>query len=266
MKVLRGRRGLVTGAAAGIGRSIALALAKEGVDLALLDLDRDGLEHVAEEVGQLGVEAVTFVADVADPEQVSGCLASLRADPRGLHILINNAGVLHFDRLERTTLEDWDRVLDVNLRAPIRLVHELLPLLRAQDEAHIVNVGSLAGLVARRRLAAYGTSKSGLIGLSLGLRAELGPAIGVSVVCPGVIDTGLVDAARDTGHTRRRRPPARLAGSPERVAARTLTAIRRDRALVIVTAHARALWWLQRLSPYILDAHQQWRNRRRQRR
>jgi 3-oxoacyl-[acyl-carrier protein] reductase len=153
----------------------------------------------------------------------------------------------------------------VNLMTPITLVRELLPLLAAQDEAHILNVASIFGLVTMRKGAAYQASKSGLVGFSAALRAEYDrPGFGVSVLCPGFVRTAMIESF-DTGAPGQARHvlPGWATVTPEAVARAAIRAIRRDRGLVVISLPARLLWWLSRLSPSLFDwlTREGWRRR-----
>src|ERR1041385_1414131 len=130
MKVIRGRRALVTGAANGIGRAIALALAEEGADLFLIDIDGDNLSAVAMGALADGVEVATCVCDLAESAQVSDAVARVR-QWGGLNILINNAGLAYYGPTHLMTDAQWDRIMTVNLLAPVQLVRALLPALLA---------------------------------------------------------------------------------------------------------------------------------------
>jgi 3-oxoacyl-[acyl-carrier protein] reductase len=266
MQVIRGKKALVTGAASGIGRALALALAREGADLYLVDRDEVNLAAVAREARGLGVTVVTHVCDLTQPSQISAAVRSVLSG--GVNILVNNAGVAYYGATHDMTVEQWDRLMAVNLLAPIQLVRELMPALLAQDEAHILNICSIFGLVPLRKGAAYQTSKFGLVGLSAALRAEYGRDLGVSALCPGFVRTALLETF-ETGDPGRPRHvvPAWLCTSPEKVAAVAIRAIRRNRGMVVVTPAARLMWWLARFSPGLLDwlTRQGWRGKRRKR-
>ena len=264
MKVIRGKKALVTGAASGIGRSIALALAREGADLFLIDIDEAGLATVVEEIRKFGVEVIGKTCDVADADHLTGSINALMDSWGKLDILVNNAGVLYYGRTERMTEKEWDHLLAVNLGAPIRFTCRLLPILRAQPEAHILNISSIAGLVPVRKMAAYQTSKFALVGLSEALRAEYGSgSLGVTVLCPGLVKTKMLDSAlKQNRLTERHYLPAFLQVSPDLVAKRAIKAIRKNQGLVVISALARFLWFLHRLSPLILDTWEYNRNRR----
>jgi 3-oxoacyl-[acyl-carrier protein] reductase len=268
MRRIRGRKALVTGAASGIGRALALALAREGADLFLLDIDAAKLAATAREAESLGVAVVARPCDLAQPAEISAAVEALRASFGGrLHILVNNAGLVYYGRTDEMSLEQCRRILSVNLLAPIALVLAFIPLLMAQDEAHILNVGSIFGLTTFRKGAAYQASKFGLVGFSAALRAEyVRQGIGVTALCPGFVRTPMLESyATGASQPTRRDVPGWACMSPERVAAAAMRAIRRNRALVVVPVAARLLWWLTRLSPALVGwlLREGWRPSRR---
>lgn len=254
MKIIRGRKALVTGAASGIGRAIALALAREGADLYLLDVDEAALALTARAAQDLGVNAESRLCDLSRPSEITASVRAMMAGFGAPHILVNNAGLAHYGATHAISAEQWERVMAVNLLAPIQLVRELLPALRAQEEAHILNVCSIFGLVPLRKGAAYQTTKFGLVGLSAALRAEYGPELGVTALCPGFVRTALLETlASGDPHQRRPSVPAWLCTVPDKVAAAALRAIRTNKGIVVITPAARLAWWAVRLSPGLLD-------------
>jgi NAD(P)-dependent dehydrogenase (short-subunit alcohol dehydrogenase family) len=267
MKIIREKKALVTGAASGIGRAIALALAGEGADLYLLDIDGEGLDVTGRDAKRFGVAVMTRVCDLSDPKQVSDAVGSILSLWGGrLNILVNNAGTAYYGSTHDMTKDQWDKILSVNLLAPIQLVRELLPTLSVQDEAHIVNVSSIFGLVPMRKGAAYQTSKYGLVGFTAALRAEYGRRdFGVTALCPGFVDTAMIEEFETIGHQRRHRIPAWMCTSAEKVAKQTIIAIRRNKAIVVISPIARLLWFVMRFSPGLLDwiTREGWRQRRR---
>jgi 3-oxoacyl-[acyl-carrier protein] reductase len=266
MRVIRGKKALVTGAASGIGRAIALALARAGTDLYLVDIDEVKLAATLREAQSLGVTAAGGVCDLAQPAQISALINSVLSEWGKLDILVNNAGVAYYGATRDMTAEQWSRILAIDLLAPIQLVRELLPTLLARDEAHIVNVCSIFGLVPMRKGAAYQTCKFGLVGLSAALRAEYGREIGVTALCPGFVRTPMLETF-ETGDAGQRRHaiPAWLCARPEAIGAAAVRAIQRNQGLVVITPAARLLWWTARLSPGLLDwlTRQGWRGKKR---
>jgi short-subunit dehydrogenase len=256
MRTIRGKRALVTGAAGGIGRAIALALAREGADLYLLDVDQAKLAAVVEEAQRFGIAAVGRCCDLARPEEITATVNALLEEWGSLDILINNAGVSYHGKTEGMSAERWQWILGINLLAPIQLTRELLPTLLALEEAHVLNVCSILGLIALPKFAAYQTSKFGLVGFSESLRAEYaGRGLGVTALCPGFVRTNIFQAMVDPAHgaTSMKKPPARFYASPELVAARAIKAIYRNQGVVPVTLLARFLWFAKRLAPRLWD-------------
>lgn len=256
MKSLRGKRALVTGAAGGIGRAIALRLAEEGADVALVDIDQDGLSSVAQQIEHLGREALPLVCDVRQPEQVAAAVHELLDRWGAVELLVSNAGVVHYGPTEAMTAEQWDRVLETNLLGPVHFLRLLLPTLLAQPEAHLVTIASMYGLFATRKAAAYHATKYAMVGLTESLRAEYGRlGIGVTLVCPGFVTTNLFAAGTSSSGDEQPvpNPPAWLCTTPERVAARTIRGIYRNQRLVLVTPLAYLMYYLRRLAPWILD-------------
>lgn len=149
LRVLRGKRALVTGAAEGIGRAIAIALAKEGADLFLVDIDAAGLAATASEAETLGTKVHVDHRDISKPAEVSASIAACLAVFGEVDILVNSAGVLRYGLHNEIRTETWDSVLSINLLAPIQFVQELLPRLIEQKESHILNVCSVLGCAFR---------------------------------------------------------------------------------------------------------------------
>jgi short-subunit dehydrogenase len=254
MKTIRGKRAVVTGAASGIGRAIALELARHGAALFLLDIDAEQLERTADEARATGVEVIAVRCDLSDVGQLETAIGDLRQRWTSIDILINNAGILYYGPTDAMTGEQWDRLLAINLLAPIRLIRELLPAMLEEPEAHILNVCSMYGLFTRRKTAAYNTSKHALVGLSDSLRAEYDArGLGVTTLCPGFVHTDLFAA----GQSNRpegilRRPPPWVCTTPEHIAKVAIKAIRRNRGLVLVTPLARVLWYVKRAMPGLM--------------
>ncbi|MGH7287534.1 MAG: SDR family oxidoreductase [Myxococcota bacterium] len=205
MKDLRGRTAVVTGAASGIGRGIALALGKEGMRVAVADLDTDGAAAVAHEIG---AGAFALPLDVTSNDSLEAGAEQVAARAGGAQLLVNNAGVmLPLRPMSEASDADWEYVLSVNLLGVVRCVRAFLPQLRASaPDAHIVNTASLGGLVAVPYfpIGPYVTSKYACVGYTESLRSELAPeGIGVSVLCPGMVVSNL-------SATSARNRPARL--------------------------------------------------------
>jgi NAD(P)-dependent dehydrogenase (short-subunit alcohol dehydrogenase family) len=255
MRLLRDKKVLVTGAASGIGRALALRLASEGAHLFLLDIDKAGLAETVMAARRLGVEAYGRTCDVGQPADVSASIGAVLDRWGTLDILVNNAGLAYYGPTTRMTPEQWERLLAVNLLAPIQFTRELLPTLLSRPEAHLLNVVSFYGFFPTARATAYHVTKYGLLGLSEALRVELGRhGLGVTALCPGFVRTGLYDRSL-RGHPDRKlpTPPRWLSTTPEKVAAKAVRAIRRNRGMVVVTPLAHAAHYLKRFAPGVLD-------------
>ena len=254
MRHISGKRALVTGAASGIGREIALRLAGEGVHLMLLDIDQVGLKRVAGEASDLGADVVTRYCDVSDAEQIDAAAADAIEQWAGVDILVNNAGITYYGFTHEMTSEQWDRLLAINLHAPLRLTRALLPSLLARPEAHVLNVCSVLGLVGMPRVGAYCTAKFGLVGFSDTLRAEYGRAgLGVTALCPGFAKTNLFSAAEPRPGATQKTPPAVLCTTPQRVAKAAVRAIRRNQAVVRLEPFSRVLYTAKLCFPTVFD-------------
>jgi 3-oxoacyl-[acyl-carrier protein] reductase len=264
MKTLRGRTAFVTCAASGIGRAIAIALAREGVNVVLTDRDIAGLESTRDEVAKLGVAATTALCDLTQPDEITKLLDRLfSAGP--LHILVNCAGIALYGQQRSVTDSDWRNLMAVNLLAPMQITTHLMNLLARADEAHIVNMSSILGLVPVQGLAAYQASKYGLVGFTLAMRNEYHRGnFGVSVICPGLVKTPMVEPDGPSRiYGKIPRIPAWLFTTPERVAQATVEAIKRDRGLVIIPFTAHLIWYLNRFFPGLVDIlnREAWRSR-----
>lgn len=256
MRQICGKKAVVTGAASGIGRAIALRLAAEGANLYLIDIDEPGLANTAEKARLAGVEVVAERCDVSQPGEISATVALLKECWGELDILVNNAGITYYGRTDRMSTDHWQRVTRINLLSHIQFTSELLPLLLSRREAHIINVCSVLGLLGMPKVAAYCTSKFAMVGFSESLRHEYGRVgLGVTALCPGFVRTNLfTNAPLELGVERQKLPPTFICTTPERVAAAAIKAIRRNRRLVVIEPLARTLYLLKRFAPGAIDA------------
>lgn len=266
MRVLRGTKALITGAANGIGRAIALRLAREGVDLYLLDIDQQGLTEVVQQTKQAGVAAIGRYCDLRSAQQISQASAAMLDRWGQLDILVNNAGVFYYGATLDMTDEQWDELLAINLLAPIQFVRELTPTLLARPESHILNVASFYGLVVTNRCAAYHLSKFGMVGFSEALRAEYArTGLGVTALCPGYVTTELFRSMPNAESGRTQRPPPSWAcTTPERVADKAVRAIQKNSRVALVTPVAHAAYYTRRIAPGLVDLLYHFGRRRRQ--
>ncbi|MFF3754800.1 SDR family oxidoreductase [Streptomyces sp. NPDC002018] len=261
-----GRLVLVTGAASGIGRATAFAFAEAGARVVAVDLDAEGAARTAELARLTGApEAWAELADVGDGQAMEKLARKVATEYGIVDVLVNNAGIGLSGPFLDTTVEDWKKVLDVNLWGVIHGCRVFGKQMAERGQGgHIVNTASAAAYQPSKALPAYSTSKAAVLMLSECLRAELaGQGIGVSAICPGFVNTGITSTARFTGvsaeeEERRRKKTARLYGlrnyPPEKVADAVLRAVVRNQAVVPVTPEARGARLLSRLVPGALRA------------
>ena len=223
---LAGRRTLVTGAAGGMGSAVARRFAAEGARVAITDVAAAQLDRIAAELREVGAEPLCYPADVADQEQVAATVDAVAEAFGGIDVLYNNAGVRlvgrdgPVDRLDRTV---WDRTLAVNATGAFLFCKYALPHLLRSRAGVILNVSSTAGLGGDSEAHAYGASKGALIALTKGIAQRFGrEGLRANVICPGLIETPMLDAALESEELTRRllaQVALRRIGRPEEVAA-----------------------------------------------
>jgi NAD(P)-dependent dehydrogenase (short-subunit alcohol dehydrogenase family) len=193
---LLGRRALVTGASRGIGRSITLALAVAGADVALSARGQSELEQLAAEIRALGRQAVAIPADVTNPEDVARMAEAALASLSGVDILVNNAGAAGSHKFLGHPDELWHQMLAVNLSSAYFVTKAIAPQMVARGTGRIIMIASVASKIGSRYIAAYTAAKHGVLGLTRALAAELVTSgITVNAICPGYVDTPMTDAA-----------------------------------------------------------------------
>ena len=247
MRSFADRVAVVTGAGSGIGRATAEALAWRGCRLALVDVNAETLDGTAELIRSSGRAASTHVADVTDSDQMTSLSDAVVEAHGGCNILVNNAGVTSAGAFEDETLDDLHWIVDINMWGVLHGCRAFLPVLRQSDEAHIVNMSSMVGLLGLPHNAAYSLTKGAVRGFSEALRSELvTTSIGVTVVFPGAIRTDITNHARGTQAARL----AQMGNSrfapfamrpPSAVARRIVSAIEHNRARCVVGPDARAV-------------------------
>lgn len=254
-----GGTAVVTGAANGIGAALAHGLAARGSGLVLVDRDAEGLAAVRAGVraARPGWPVATYVEDLADGPATTALGKRIATEHPAARLLVNNAGVGLAGRFDQVDVEDVEWVLDVNLQAPIRLTHALLPTLKANPGSHVALLSSVLGLVGAYGQSAYCTSKFGLRGFGEVLRQELAEdGVGVTTVHPGGIRTGIARAARvGSGVTPEEYEEGMaefervLTIEPEDAARRILDGIERRRPRVLIGATATVPDAVARLLP-----------------
>jgi 3-oxoacyl-[acyl-carrier protein] reductase len=196
-KQLAGKVAIVTGASRGIGRAISVALAKEAATVVLAARAMDKLKQTAEQVTAAGGKTEIIVTELAEEESIKNLVKATGEKFGRLDILVNNAGITHSAKLEETATEDWQRCISINARAPFILCREALPRLRKSEAAYIINIASVVGVKGYPLQSAYTSSKHALRGMTISLSEELkGSNIRVHLLCPGGVDTELVQKVR----------------------------------------------------------------------
>ncbi len=199
MKELKGKVAVVTGGAGGLGRAMAMHFAREGMHVALADIDQASLDVSAAELRALGVHAIGVRTDVSKAAEVDALAARVVAELGGVHVVCNNAGISPLGAAWENTLADWEWMLGVNLWGVIHGVRAFTPLLLAQDEGHIVNTASVAGLINPPGSAMYNVTKHAVVALTETLFHDLAgrkSKVGCSVLCPAYVPTGIADSER----------------------------------------------------------------------
>ncbi len=227
MEQLEGRTAVVTGAASGIGLAVVEAFVAAGMRVVMADIDEENLGSHASRLADDGADVLAVPADVRNPEDVERVGAAAVERFGKLHVAVNNAGVVNGGYSWEIPLEDWHRVLDIDLWGVIHGIRSFVPrILASGEEGHVVNTASMAAVLSLGRLGPYTVAKHGVLGLSDVLRAELASLsapIGVSVVMPGMIKTGM-------------NPVGTVAAAT--VAVNVLDAIRRQRNYVFTDDHS----------------------------
>ena len=254
---LNGRTAVITGAAGGIGRAIAVSLARRGCNLALADIDEAGLAGTAELVSGNGINVSRHRLDVSDRAAVAGFPDIVANEHCGVDVLVNNAGVAVGGTFEQVADEDFEWLFEINFWGVVRMTRAFLPLLRASEDACVVNLSSVYGIIAPPEQVAYSASKFAVRGFSEALRHELeSSGIGVSVVHPGGVATSIVKNARvPAGVTedeiaRRHKKYQKLLRLPPEIAGETIVrGIERRDSRILIGSDAKVISLIARLFP-----------------
>jgi NAD(P)-dependent dehydrogenase (short-subunit alcohol dehydrogenase family) len=254
---LDGRVAVVTGAGSGIGRSLAIVLARRGAHLALADINRTGLGEAAAAARALGVRVSAHVLDVAHREAVAAFPAEVLAHHPGIDLLVNNAGVAHGGTFEQLSESEFERVFDINFWGVVRMTRAFLPVLHRSDDAWIVNLSSVFGLISPPRQTAYSASKFAVRGFTQSLRLELeGTNIGMTTVCPGGVATSVARNAivpgskvDDVARGDRDKMQDKLKMPPERAAEAIVRAVEQRQPRLLIGLDAKFASLIERLAP-----------------
>lgn len=225
MKLLAGKIALVTGAARGIGKAIALKLASEGADIAFTDLiiDENG-KATEEEIASLGVRAKGYASNAASFEQTQTVVKAIIDDFGRIDILVNNAGITKDGLMMRMTEAQWDMVINVNLKSAFNFINACTPIMMRQRTGSIINMSSVVGVSGNAGQTNYSASKAGMIGLTKSIAKELGArGVRANAIAPGFIETEMTHALSDEQRAKWAEAiPLRRGGTPDEVAKVTL--------------------------------------------
>ncbi|HXS84842.1 MAG TPA: SDR family oxidoreductase, partial [Mycobacterium sp.] len=230
-----GKQAIVTGAGSGIGAALCRALVAAGADVVCTDVDGAAAARTAESLHGPGTASAATL-DVTDPAAVQAAVDAVVARAGRLDLMFNNAGIAWGGDTELLTLDQWNAIIDVNIRGVVHGVTAAYPVMLRQGHGHIVNTASMAGLTAAGQITSYVMTKHAIVGLSLALRSEAIPhGVGVLAVCPGAVETPILDKGAVGGFVGRdyylRGQGMKNAYSPDKLARDTLNAIARNKAL-----------------------------------
>jgi NAD(P)-dependent dehydrogenase (short-subunit alcohol dehydrogenase family) len=253
MKTLEDRVVVVTGANGGIGAATCLALAEAGAHVALVDIRTDGMAETIDRIHQHGRKTSIHALDVRDQAGVAALPEAVIKAHGAVHVLVNNAGVTATAAFAEQSEEDFDWVMDINLGGVVRCTRAFLPHLFQAEEAHIVNISSIFGIIGVPAQVAYSTSKFAVRGFTEALAEELrGTPVGTTVVHPGGINTGIVANSR-TNHPEEKASLTEFFKKatlpPDVVGEKIVRAILRGQERILVAPEAHVLDWLKRLLP-----------------
>jgi 3-oxoacyl-[acyl-carrier protein] reductase len=221
MKLLKGKTAVITGAARGIGKAIALKYAQEGANIAFTDLKIDeNAKEVEKELNALGVKAKGYASNAADFEETHRTITEIMNDFGRIDILINNAGITKDGLMMRMSEAQWDAVINVNLKSAFNFIHACTPLMLKQKSGSIINMSSVVGVAGNAGQTNYSASKAGMIGLTKSIAQELGSrGIRANAIAPGFIVSEMTEKLPESVRTEwESKIPLRHLGTPEDVA------------------------------------------------
>ena len=225
MGLLTGKTALITGAARGIGKAIALKFAQEGANIAFTDLVLNddmaaGLEATRKEIEAVGVTCRAYAGNAADFAETEKVVKQIKEDFGSIDILVNNAGITKDGLMLRMTEQQWDAVINVNLKSAFNFIHACTPIMMRQKGGSIINMASVVGVHGNAGQCNYAASKAGLIALAKSIAQEMGPkGIRANAIAPGFIETAMTAAlSEEVRNERAKKIPLRRAGQVEDIA------------------------------------------------
>ena len=243
----------ITGAGSGFGAALARKYAAEGWNVAVTDVDEKRAQQTLFEIKRFGGDSFSMLLDITDADHWQQLQDTVIQKWGGLEVLVNNAGVAAAGNVEDTSMEDWAWVLDIDLMGVVRGCHQFAGMMKRQKAGHVVNISSFAGLAGLPFITAYGVAKAGVVALSEALRAEMHPyGVGVTVVCPAFVKTGLLDSFRATQPDTIARVTRWMETSgitAEQIAEDIVAAVEENKFLLLTHDQTRKAWRLKRWFP-----------------
>jgi NAD(P)-dependent dehydrogenase (short-subunit alcohol dehydrogenase family) len=259
IRIYKEATAIVTGGASGIGKAISQELAKRGCEVVLADLQIKTAKDVATEIRDSGGKARAVKLDVTDFKATENVVREAYERTGRLDYIFNNAGIVIGGAANHYCIDDWNKIIDVNLRGVINGTQAVYKIMIKNGFGHIVNTASMAGIMPNPLNVAYGTTKYAVVGLSQSLRIEAAHfGVRVSVICPGLIRTPIMYGGK-YGAINMNIPTEKLSEmweklkpmAPDVFAKKVLNAVAKNKAIIIVPYFWKILWWLNRLSPVL---------------
>lgn len=221
MKLLEGKTALITGAARGIGKALALRFAEEGANIAFTDLEiNEAAKETEQQIAAFGVKVKGYASNAANFEQTHEVVNQIVADFGSIDVLVNNAGITKDGLMLKMTEQQWDAVLTVNLKSAFNFIHAVVPVMSKQRKGSIINMSSVVGVHGNAGQCNYSASKAGMIGLAKSIGQEMGKrGIRANAIAPGFIITAMTDQLSDeVKKAWCEKIPLRRGGTPEDIA------------------------------------------------
>ena len=253
MRAFRDKVAIVTGAASGIGKALSEQLASHGATVVLTDVNESLL---AQTTNAISGKVSSAVVDVTDAAAVKKCVDDTVASEGRIDYIFNNAGIAIICEVADMSLDDWYRILDINLRGVVHGIHAAYPIMIEQGFGHIVNTASVAGLAPAPTFTAYTATKHAVVGLSRALRAEAkSHGVNVSVLCPGFIDTSIAQNATVVGFDRDKlttENPFKFY-TADYCAKHALKGVAKNKQDIVITVHGKNMYRMQRFFPGLVE-------------
>ncbi len=256
--VFRGATAIVTGGASGIGRALSERLARLGANVTVVDLQSDLAQSVADGIRTTGGEAQAAALDITDFDETEALYKGVAARSGRLDFVFNNAGIWMMGNADAFSLDDWNRMINVNLRGTVNGTKAAYDIMLKQKSGHIINTASVAGLIPDPGCTAYSATKHAIVGLCKSLRVEAARnGIKVSALCPGVVQTPLLDGGGKFGKVFDKVDPDRMQQMWKRMrpmpvdhfAERSLRDVAKNKPIIVWPIGGKLFWWIERLSP-----------------